>query len=105
MNGIAMATIVLGFAFLLLLVNYFRLRHLVRRGKEALAATFADCEAGEQFFGWLAEHDEVPREHPEFQRLLRKKVEAYREFLRTHPYCQNKAQADHLIKLEDLLVE
>ena len=97
--------LLLGIFFTVQLVLYLVNVRAQRRDTEAFAATIADCEAGELFV-WIAEHEGTPLTHPECQRLLRRKVETYREFLRTHPSLgQKKEFNDHLARLENLLAE
>ena len=97
--------LLLGIFFMVQLVLHLVNVRARRRNKEALAATIADSEAGELFV-WIAEHEGTPLTHPECQELLRRKIETYREFLRTHPSLgQKKEFNDHLARLENLLAE
>lgn len=77
--------ILLGGLFLFMLFTVFRLKRMVRDGKEALEATGAMCDAEAEFFNWLRDDPLNRHSGVEFRERARKVIRAKKRFADTHP--------------------
>lgn len=67
---------------------------------EALQATREDCDAADALDRWRMEHWLVDWDSPEAQELVRKRIEAKKRFLSTHPFIKDE---ESLVRLQALL--
>ena len=74
----------------------------IRKVKEQLATTIADCEAGEVLMNWRIANPDLYIGDVAYARwLVLRKIATYRRFLEAHPYIKDKGNTDFLYSLLD----
>ncbi len=64
---------------------------LKMRGEKEITATERWCDAGDRLFKWCNLNPDLRIcDHAYARELVNECIEAYREFLRTHPYCRDE---------------
>jgi len=74
----------------------------LRRSNAALKALFADCDASEALFNWrLANPDYYIGDWPYARELVMRRIAAYRHFLETHSFVEDRGFTEYLFSLLD----